>query len=155
MNRLFAWRNLTASRVLQHIDGKDADPRFFAEMLSYIHDKITSRPEWCPVEDILQKTNYYDLYMDMITDHLKQLVREEAMTLTDIVNKTVAEDMNCAKMTEPFYEFQRENPEDRLNCNLVLGPIDNTLGKNVLYRRILQWFSGLQQNGSIDYYLGL
>ena len=39
MNRMFAWRNLYPSKVLQHIYGKDADPRFFAEMFSFIHER--------------------------------------------------------------------------------------------------------------------
>ena len=149
MNRMFAWRNLYPSKVLQHIDGKDADPRFFAEMFSFIHEKIASRPEWCPVEDIMQKTNYYELYVDMIADHLKQLIREEALTLTDVINRTVMK--RAERPLVDFYDWEAEHTDDRLNCQAVLA-MDEDSSEQYQFEVIAHWLKILKDPNSMDYY---
>ena len=149
LNRMFAWRNLCPSRVLQHIDGKDADPRFFAEMFSFIHEKIASRPEWCPVEDVMQKVNYYELYIDMIADYLRQLIREEAMTLTDVINQGVLEERNDLPID--FAQWEKEHVDDRLNCNAVLT-MDDDYTEDYQKNLILHWLDVLKNPDSIDYY---
>ena len=85
----------------------------------------------------------------MIADHLRQLIREEALTLTDVINQVVIE--RGDDLPIDFVQWEKEHVDDRMNCNAVLT-MDDTSAEEYQTNLIMHWLDVLKNPDSIDYY---
>ena len=85
----------------------------------------------------------------MIADHLKQLIREEALTLTDVINITVMR--RAERPLVEFYDWEAEHTDDRLNCLAVLA-MDEDSSEQYQFEVIAHWLKILKDTNSLDYY---
>lgn len=143
LNRMFAYRNLRRSKVLEAIKGKTPDARFLASVFGYLRENVMTRITWPPEVN----SDEYMMACDLTSQFVLQLTQQGVKTLGDIIEEDVNPDVYRKN-------YNNDIEEDRLRA-LVLESVEIEEFSGVpqaLYQRAIGWLQYLSRTDARDYY---